>query len=278
MPDTILVTGAGSGMGLGSALHLASRGFRVFGTVLSEREATALGEAADAKGVTIGIVPMDVTKSDQIKAGVAQVVSEVGRIDGVVHFAGLGLRGFFEDLGMDEIRKVYDVNVFGIMELTQAVLPYMRAQKYGRIIITSSAAGRMGAMSISGYCSSKFALSGLGECLCQEVRPFGIFQVNRNRARRAVDPNSPYYPWFCQHEAMVDKILADAQFGMDDVALLVERILTSPDPKLHYMIGRKAKILTALRRYTPFDLFDRIYWPIVRKMVTSPKKQATGLS
>ena len=121
------------------------------------------------------------------------------RIDAVVHFAGMGLRGFFEDLSMQEIRQLYDVNVFGIMELTQAVLPHMRSQRSGRIVIAASAAGRMGEMSIAGYSSGKFAVVGLGECLRQEMALVNVhvsvlepgliytphFGINRNRARRA---------------------------------------------------------------------------------------------
>jgi len=289
---TVLITGAGSGLGLASGLHLASLGYRVFGTVLTDGEAAAMGAAAQARGVQMTPIPCDITKSDQIRSACRDLFSQTSRLDALVHFAGLGLRGFFEDLGMDEIRKVYDVNVFGAMELTQAILPYMREQRSGRIIITSSAAGRMGAMSISGYSSSKFALEGWGECLAPEVRGFNIFvsmlepgliatphfQVNRNRARKAKDPASPYFNWFVQHEHIVDGILERAQFSIEDVAALVHRILTAKSPKLRYMIGRKAKMLTGIRRYTPFDLFDRIYWPIVRRVVTSPKKQASGLS
>ena len=162
---------------------------------------------------------MDVTRRADIDRTVDTIIREAGRIDAVVHFAGMGLRGFFEDLSMQEIRRLYDVNVFGIMELTQAVLPHMRERRSGRIVITASAAGRMGEMSIAGYSSGKFAVVGLGECLRQEVALFNMqvsvlepgliytphFGVNRNRARRAQDPASPYYFWFCQHEAIVDK-------------------------------------------------------------------------
>ncbi len=158
-----------------------------------------------------------------IDRAVDTIVGEAGRIDAVVHFAGMGLRGFFEDLSMQEIRQLYDVNVFGIMELTQAVLPHMRARRSGRIVIAASAAGRMGEdRASSGYSSGKFAVVGLGECLRQEMALLNIhvsvlepgliytphFGVNRNRARRAQDPASPYYFWFCQHEALVDKLLS----------------------------------------------------------------------
>lgn len=291
MSDSVLITGAGSGLGMASALYLASRNYRVFGTVLTEAEDQALAAEAARRRLSIRAIAMDITRPSDIDRGVSTMLSEAGRIDALVHFAGMGLRGFFEDLGLDEIRRVYEVNVFGIMALTQAVLPHMRQQRAGRIIITSSAAGRMGSMGISGYCSSKFALEGFGECLAQEVFPFGIhvsllepglvhtphFTVNRNRARRAVDPSSPYYLWFCQHEHIVDKLLATNRFSPDDIAQVVYRILTARRPHLRYMVGAKAKLFTGLRNMIPGELFDRIYWTALRRMVTRPRVQASGL-
>jgi NAD(P)-dependent dehydrogenase (short-subunit alcohol dehydrogenase family) len=290
--ETILITGAGSGMGLETALFLASKGYRVFGGILTEAEGEALLQEAAKRSVVLTPLVLDVTDGEAIRNQVAHVLGETGRIDGLIHFAGLGLRGFFEDLSMQEIRRVYDVNVFGAMELTQAVLPSMRQHRRGRIVITSSAAGRMGSMSIGGYSSSKFALEGFAECLAQEVRPFDIFvsllepgliqtphfTINRNRARRATDPSSPYYPWFCQHEHLVDGILARNRFTTQDVARLVHCILTARRPKLRYLIGANAKVVLWLRRYIPGEWFDRFYWPILRKMVTSPRNRVTTLS
>jgi NAD(P)-dependent dehydrogenase (short-subunit alcohol dehydrogenase family) len=216
---------------------------------------------------------MDVTRRADIDRTVDTIIREAGRMDAVVHFAGMGLRGFFEDLSMQEIRRLYDVNVFGIMELTQAVLPHMRARRSGRIVITASAAGRMGEMSIAGYSSGKFAVVGLGECLRQEMALLNIhvsvlepgliytphFGVNRNRARRAQDPASPYYFWFCQHEAIVDGLLAANKFTAEDIAQVVHKILTARHPRLHYMVGFKFKLMLALRNIIPFEWYERIH-------------------
>lgn len=288
----VLLTGAGSGLGLESALTLAAAGYRVFGTVLSAAEENSLLAEAARRGVTVRPQRMDLTDEAAVHAGVESVVAATGRIDALVSFAGLGLRGFFEDLKLEEIRRVYDVNVFGTMAIVQAVLPHMRRAGAGRIVLTTSIGGRMGTMTISGYASSKFACEGFGECLHQEVYPFGIrvsllepglvatphFTVNRNRGQRAVDPSSPYYKWFCQHERIVDSILARNSFGPADVARTVLRILASPRPRLRYVVGTKAKIVFALRRYIPGELFQNLYWAAARRLVTRPKKQAEGLS
>ena len=288
----VLITGAGSGLGQASALHLAARNFRVYGTVLNDAEEKDLREQCAKLSVQVSPQPMNITRRADIDRTVSTIISESGRIDAVVHFAGMGLRGFLEDLSMQEIRQLYDVNVFGIMELTQAVLPHMREQRSGRIIITASAAGRMGEMSISGYSSGKFAVVGLGECLRQECALFNVqvsvlepgliytphFGVNRNRARKAQDPASPYYFWFCQHEAIVDKLLATNKFTAEDIAGVVHKILTARHPRLHYMVGFKLKLMVALHNVIPFELFERIHEKLIVRMVAHPRHPATGLS
>ncbi len=290
--ETVLLTGAGSGMGLECALQLAESGYRVFGCVLNDAEARTLREQAEHGGKAVRVLRMNVTKADEIEAAVRTVIAEVGRLDALVQFAGMGLRGFFEDLTLDEVRRVYEVNVFGTMAVTQAVLPPMRAARRGRIIIATSVAGRMGSMSISGYASSKFAVEGFAECLFQELAPFGIhvsllepgliftehFTGNRNRAARAVDPMSPYYAWFCQHEKIVDDLLRTNRVTKADVARVVQQILTVRRPRLRYVVGSKAKLIFGLRRHLPGEVFERIYWGVVRRLVTSPREQATRLS
>ena len=287
-----LITGAGSGLGMEAALFLAARNFRVYGTALTEAEQQDLLDEAARRRTQVSALRMDVTRRPDIDRTVETIIREAGRIDAVVHFAGMGLRGFFEDLSMQEIRRLYDVNVFGIMELTQAVLPHMRARRSGRIVITASAAGRMGEMSIAGYSSGKFAVVGLGECLRQEMALLNIhvsvlepgliytphFGINRNRARRAIDPASPYYFWFCQHEAIVDKLLATNKFTTVDIARVVYKILTARQPRLHYMVGFKLKLMVTLRDLIPFEWFERIHQKIIVRMVTKPRRPATGLS
>jgi NAD(P)-dependent dehydrogenase (short-subunit alcohol dehydrogenase family) len=290
--ETVLLTGAGSGMGLECALHLAASGYRVFASVLDEAEADALRAAAAERGLALRCLRMDVTRPEEVATAVATTMAEAGRIDALVQFAGMALRGFFEDLTLEEVRRVYEVNVFGTMAVTQAVLPHMRAARRGRIVITTSVAGRIGSMTISGYASSKFAVEGFAECLSQEVAPLGIhvsllepgiiftehFTHNRNRAARAVDPASPYYAWFCQHEKMVDDLLRRNRFTKADIARLVERILTTRRPRLRYLVGAKAKLIVSLRRHVPGELFERVYWRLVRRLVTKPRQPAQTLS
>ena len=230
---------------------------------------------------------MDVTNEGEVKEALSRIIEESHRIDALVHFAGMTLRGFFEDLSLTEIKKVFDVNVFGTMTVVQQVLPIMRRQQSGRIILTTSVAGRIGTMSIAGYASSKFAIEGFGECLAQEVAPFGIhvsllepglvktpnFSVHRNRAKAATDPKSVYYKWFCQHEHIVDTMLEKNRFTPEDVAITVSRILKARHPKLRYIVGFKAKLIVGLRRYIPGEIFERFYFGLVKRLVTRPRNQ-----
>ena len=286
--EVLLIVGAGSGMGRECALFLAGKGYRVIGSVYLEKEADDLNAAASARGVNLETVRMDVTKPDQVSA----VIQQLGRVDGLVYFAGISLRGFVEDLSMDDIKRVFEVNYYGALHCIQAVLPGMRQRRNGRLVITTSAGGRIGSMSIGGYVSSKFAVEGLVECLAQEVAMFNIhcsllepgliktphFTVHRNRAPRAMNPESPYYLWFLQHEKMVDDILEGNSFSIDHVAKVVYGILQAKNPRLRYLVGAKAKLVVNLRRYVPGEIFQRIHWRVVRKIVTQPKVQATALS
>jgi NAD(P)-dependent dehydrogenase (short-subunit alcohol dehydrogenase family) len=286
--EVLLVVGAGSGMGQECALYLAAKGFRVIGSVFLEKEAADLAAAAKARGVELQTIRMDVTQPEQVRAAIKQA----GRVDGLVYFAGISLRGFVEDLTMEDIKRVFEVNYYGALHCIQAVLPGMRERRSGRMLITTSAGGRIGSMSIGGYVSSKFAVEGLVECLAQEVAMFNIhvsllepgliktphFTVHRNRAAKAMSPESPYYQWFLQHEKMVDDILEGNSFSIDHVAKVVYGILTAKRPRLRYLVGAKAKLVVNLRRYVPGEIFQRLHWRVVRRIVTQPKVQARTLS
>jgi NAD(P)-dependent dehydrogenase (short-subunit alcohol dehydrogenase family) len=280
----ILITGAGTGLGLAAALRLAGRGLRVFATVPDLGQEEGVHAAASAAGVGLDVLRLDVTDADSVGRAMAEVVARSGGIGALVNNAGIGLRGFFEDLAAEEIQRLFAVNVFGAMAATRAALPHMRAAGRGRIVFLSSAGGRLGSMTLSGYCASKFALEGLAESLALEVRALGIFvsliepglvatpllSVNRGRARAAVDPASPYHPWFVRHEALADELVRTGEITTDHVAAAVERAILDRRPRLRYVVGRGAKVMVALQRYLPEDLFARLYARQVVRLVSKP--------
>lgn len=282
MGETVLITGASTGLGREMALYLAERGFEVYATLRDTGDAGSLLDDPRSRKSKLRVLPLDVTNAASIHSAVESIVSEAGGIYGVINNAGIGLRGYFEDLDPAEIRRMFDANVFGVMEVTRAVLPHMREAKRGRILLISSVGGRIGSLGVSTYCSTKFALEGFGESLFMEIAPLGIqvsliepgiikterWSVNRGVAARARDPESPYYRWFMQSEQEADKLVKGSTATPADVAAVVHQALTAEHPKLRYMIGRKAKLAVALRRWLPGDLFERIYFGTVMRRAT----------
>lgn len=282
MERAVLVTGAGSGFGLSTALRLAERGFHVYGTVVDEVQRTDLTKAALERGVAIEALSVDVTDRSSIEAAVNVVLQERGGLWAVVNNAGLGLRGFFEDLSDEEIRRVFDVNVFGAFAVTRAALPHMRRAGEGRIVLMSSAGGRIAATTLSAYAATKFALEGFGEALALEMAPFGVgvsiiepglvftphFTVHRGQAKAALDPSSPYRAWFEAHERMVDDILRTKRISPEDVAREVHRALTARRPRRRYVVGWRPRLLIAFKSHLPDAWFDRLYQNVNLRTLT----------
>jgi NAD(P)-dependent dehydrogenase (short-subunit alcohol dehydrogenase family) len=265
-------------------LYLAERGFQVYATVRDVSHADSLLAAAHERKIQLRVLPLDVTDKDSIQKTVQTIVAEAGGIYGVINNAGVGLRGYFEDLAEQEIRQVFEANVFGVMAVTKAVLPYMREAGRGRIILISSIGGRIGSLGVSAYCATKFAVEGFGESLFQELAPLGLrvvliepgiikterWTTNRGTAKGARDQRSPYYAWFCQAEKESDQLVRASKATPADVAAVVHQALTVERPKLRYMIGRKAKLAAALRHWLPGESFERLYFGIVMRRVTRP--------
>jgi NAD(P)-dependent dehydrogenase (short-subunit alcohol dehydrogenase family) len=280
----VLVTGAGSGIGLATSVHLAEHGFRVFASVPLASQREDVEAAAAARGVRVRVVALDVTETPGVAAAVDAVVREAGGLYALVNSAGLGLRGFFEDLTDGEIRRLFDVNVFGAMAVTRAVLPHMRASRQGRVVFITSAGGRIANMTVSAYCAGKFALEGFGESLAMEVAPFGIrvsmvepglvmtphFTVNRGAAAAATSAASPFYARFMRHERMVDDILRANRITPGDVARAVHRALAEKRPRLRYAVGWRARALISLRRHLPDEAFTRLYFRQISRLVDRP--------
>ncbi len=164
----ILITGASSGIGFDSARTLAKQGHRVYAAA----RRTELMEPLKAYGVKV--FGMDVTDEESMKQGVETVIQAEGRIDVLINNAGYGYFGAIENVPLEEARRQLEVNVFGLARLTQLVLPYMRKQRSGRIINTSSIAGKMVFYMGGWYNVTKYSVEALSDALRMEMKPFGI--------------------------------------------------------------------------------------------------------
>ena len=279
---SVLVTGASTGLGRDIAVLLAERGFDVYASMRDLSRRGGLDAAAAQRNVRLTVLQLDVTDPASIDTAVSQIIDQSGGIFGMVNSAGVGLGGYFEDLLDEEVRKVLEVNLFGSMAVTRAVLPAMRAAGRGRIVLISSVCGRVGTIAASAYAVSKFGLSGFGESLAPEVEPFGIrvaliepgavntelWSTHRVIAKRAQDPASPYSLWFEAGERLAERVLATTPTQSRDVANSVYKALTRPRPPVHQVVGWRAGMVAKLRRYLPEPWFERLYFGTTVRQIT----------
>jgi NAD(P)-dependent dehydrogenase (short-subunit alcohol dehydrogenase family) len=266
----VLVTGARSGFGRLAALEAARRGHIVYAGVRDPAHADDLKK--DAQG-DLRPIQLEVTRAEDRESAVARILDEQGgRIDALVNNAGVTLGGFLETVDEDEIRKLFDVNVFAPWALTKLVLPAMRSQRSGTIVNISSMSGRMAAPGLGAYASSKFALEALSEAWRHELRPFGIRVVsiepgayktemlgrNRTLARRAKDAG-PYFDLATRMDALAERI----QKGAGDPQLVANRIvgvIEAARPGFRYPMGGPGVwIRVMLLRFAPFMVFEQIF-------------------
>lgn len=272
--DPVIVTGSSTGLGLETALHLAGKGFRVYATLRDPAAATDVLQAAEKRGVELRPLQLDLSDRPSIDEAVDTVVRESGGVFGLVNNGGIGLRGCVEDCSDDEIRGVFEANVFGTIAVTQAVLPHMRSAGCGRVVTVSSVGGRVCGFGVTIYCASKFAQEGLGEGLALELAPFGIqsvivepgmikttrWSLHRGTAEGALDPASPYHGLFWESEAIADRIVERSPTRPADVAHAIHTALTAERPRMRYVVGRGASAVIRLRRHLPDKLFERLYF------------------
>ncbi|MBN2210898.1 MAG: SDR family NAD(P)-dependent oxidoreductase [Sedimentisphaerales bacterium] len=250
-----LITGASSGLGKATAEHLARTGWRVFGTSRRFRE-TASGN--------IEMLQLDVCEDDSIANCVDTVIERAGTIDVLVNNAGFVLNGFVEECTLAQARSVMETNFFGVVRMTNAVLPHMRTRRNGRIINISSLAGLIGSPYRAFYSASKYALEGYTQALNAEVRGFGIYVsmiepgfFKTGIVQAAVNAGQPIEDY--NHQ----RAYVDAYFGQGvrhgsepaRLARLVERICRSSRPRLRYRIGPDSVWLPRLQTLLPKRLF-----------------------
>lgn len=243
MGQVAVVTGANSGIGRAVAIHLATVGYDVYGTVRDMKKADKLLTMADAAGAKLNLVTMDVATDESVRDGMGQILAAAGRVDVLVNNAGVGGNAVLEECPVSLYEDVMNVNVYGAVRCCQAVLPQMRARKSGTIVNITSIAGRLAALAQSPYVASKWAFEGISEALAQEVAPFGIRVViiepgvtkSAIFAKNIDAPNSSGA--YDDHYRRLFQFYATGYANATDpleVAKIIDHAITTDEPQLRY--------------------------------------------
>lgn len=269
---SILITGATAGIGRHTALALAKKGHRVFAT--GRREAALATLHDEAKGLKLETLVLDVTSPASIEAARQEIArrTEGYGVDVLVNNAGYGLVGPLETISDHDLRAQFDTNVFGLMAVTRAFVPAMRARGKGRIVNVSSVGGRITFPLMGAYTASKFALESLSDALRMELAPFGL-QVSliepgpirtefSDRALETVEKyratDSPYAAVLSKAaaiQAQVDK----SSVGPEIVVKTIVRVITARRPNARYVTPYYMHFAVILFRLLPTRLMDAIF-------------------
>lgn len=250
-----VVTGANSGIGRATAIHLASIGHRVVGTIRSAGKAEKLNAMADEAGVSVELAELDVADDDSVRDGFADILGRTGRVDHLVNNAGVGGNAVAEECPAELYNDVFNINVCGATRCAQAVLPQMRERGSGSIVNITSVAGRIAALAQSPYVASKWALEGVSEGMAQELAPFGIRVVivepgvtkSAIFAKNIDAPNSSG-AYEAHYRRMFQFYAAGMANATDpfEVGRVIEQAITTDEPKLRWPVSWGGEQMAAL--------------------------------
>ena len=265
--EVVVITGASSGIGKASAIYLADKGFKVY--ALARR----LDKLKELLPYGVDIIVCDVTDKYSRMAAIDTIYQREGRIDVLYNNAGYGLFGPIEDISESDAKAQFEVNLFGLAEMTKLVLPIMRKQKRGKIINTSSIGGRVVSLLGGWYHASKFAVEGFSDALRLEVKQFGIKVVLiepgliQTEFMGITYDNSQKLPQETAYKDLFDKVKSDAKrdyldkkIGSDPVvvAKAVYKAIKKKNPKTRYVMGKLGKLAVISKRFLPDKLMDYI--------------------
>lgn len=267
-----LVTGSASGFGRLTAIHLAHAGYYVLATMRNVEKSEALLSQAKEMDLQdrIEILLLDVTDQQSIQQAVERV-QELERLDVLVNNAGFAMNGFVEEVALEEYKRQFETNIFGVIAITQQFLPIMRRQRSGKIINMSSISGLIGFPGLSPYVASKHALEGLSEALRIELKPYhidvcliepGSYQTNiwttgRVDANQSNRKDSPYYDLRERLESYINHGMP--HYGNPaEVAQLVVRIAKENKPRLRYKVGKGTQLTYIVKKLLPWRLWEKL--------------------
>ena len=255
--QTVLVTGATSGIGLMIANNLHENGFKVFGT----------GRQPDKHTLPFELLPLDVTSDESIKKCIELLLTKTQVLDVLINNAGASLGGAIEETPVEQAQKLFETNFWGVVKMTKAILPLMRERGNGKIITIGSYYGLIGAPMVGYYAASKHALEGLFKSLRLEVKQFNIrvtviepsfYKSNIAASGERVAVTIPAYDKIRKRVIDFVRQAITTAPTPEPVAELVLKIMNTKEPKFSYRIGKNARFLPALQFLSP-RRFERVY-------------------
>jgi len=260
MPKTVLITGGSSGIGKAIGVYLSEKGYQVFGT------------SRNPENITDSVFPllkMDVGDTESIKAVVAEIISKTQKIDVVINNAGVGITGPIEETPETEIKKAFQTNFHGPINVIKAVLPQMRKQGFGHILNITSIAAYMGLPYRGIYSASKAALEITIEAMRMEILQFGVKMTNiapgdfatniaAGRYHSPVLENSPYKNDYGNTLKTMNEHVDNGGNPLE-MAKVVHKIIETVNPKIHYKVGSSLqKFSIVLKRVLPDTVYERM--------------------
>ena len=270
--QTILITGATDGLGKAAALLLAEQGYRIFAGGRSAEKRAQLDTLANEKRLPLETLEMDVCDDDSVERAVAVVHQKGGKIDVLINNAGLAYVATVEDMTMEDWRRQFETNFFGVVRVTQAVLPKMRERRSGRIIMISSVSGLVTPPTQGAYSASKHAIEGLSNALRHELYPFGVKTILiepgyivTNIQQTAVELVQPYQEKI--QKGAYARVYAGSWSGAkssrakskttpEDCARIILTAIETPKPKARYGVTPLATTLKWAKRLLPDSAID----------------------
>ena len=266
-----IVTGSSSGIGFETSLLLSRNGFFTYLTMRNLDKAKTISNIKQKEKLSLEILQLDVTNDKSVKEAINKIKYEQGRIDVLVNNAGYALVGPFEEISIKEFKEQFDTNVFGVIRVTQTVLPIMRRQKGGIIVNISSIAGKIGFPLTSAYVSSKFALEGLSESMAYELEQFGIkiiliepgviktnFDKNLKIGKNVLIDSSPYIEMTQKRISRFKPRFKDGLHPLEVAKVILKAITSDNHSELRYLVGSDAFKLIDIRNNTSDKEFGKI--------------------
>ena len=270
----VLITGATDGLGKAAALLLARHGYRVFAAGRAVEKRRQLDELARQQRLSLETLDMDVCDDVSVKKGVAAVISKAGSVDVVINNAGIIYVSTVEDTRMEDWRRQFETNFFGVVRVTQALLPHMRTRRSGRILMVSSVSGIITPPTHGPYSSSKHAMEGLSNALRLEMYPFGVEVILiepgyivtnlQNTAAELMEPYAekitagPYARIYSGAFAGATSARKKSKTTPEDCARIMMSAIEAPNPKARYGVTPLATMAKWAKRLLPDSAIDSI--------------------